>query len=221
MKSLSRYIGGFLMVSLLFFSGCQPSDKKKEPIQKAILNQLTRQNQLVLVEMRFHKIVSIIDNRLHFADISSLGDIFIWGKGKVQETLGDRKGIYSFDATVVAYLDCSNPQMLSAYFDAGNNQFQLQIPPIKIALRGRDFSLHTEYEHTSSLRNAITPEERARAKEFAYASLQKEIEPRGELFQRVEARALGKLQRWIEEWLRIEGYAPQIVITSQNQKPEL
>lgn len=218
---MQRKIGHYLFLLGLCCTlwACQHRPSLEEQARQAIVSQLSEQSQLVLVDMQFSKVVTITDDRLRFANISSLGDFFIWGKGKIQSQLGNRKGIYSFQSSVVGYLDLKQWQDKDVSFDAETQTLRVQIPPIQIYLRGRDFALHTEYEHTSTLRNAITPEERAEAKEFAYKALEEEIRSHGELYQKVEAKAIGKLRIWLTEWLRLKGVAPKIEIVTTPANP--
>ena len=70
-----------------------------------------------------------------------------------------RVGIYSFDATLVSYTDLTGFSADDVTYDKEQQRLTLYISPIQVELRGRDFTLRTEYEYVAPLRNAITPQE--------------------------------------------------------------
>ena len=159
-------------------------------------------NRLTLAEVNVRKVVTIQDSRLHFREVESLKDLLIWAQGKAK--VGKRVGIYSFNATIVAQVDLSGIGS-EQIRQSADGVWHLTVPSIQVRLLGRDFTLKKEYERVDLLRDAITPQERAQAKEYATARLEKEVIGNAPFVASVREKAQAKLKDAIVQLLLLHG----------------
>ena len=162
-----------LLCLLLSLSSCAKSKTTEELLQDAIVQQYQSVGKLILTETTLQKAVTLQDPKISFYDVSSFKDFATWLGN--QTKIGNRVGIYSFEATLVSYTDLTGFSAEDVAYDADHQELTLYIAPIQVELRGRDFTLQTEYEYVAPMREAITPQDRARVKNRAYQVLQKEI----------------------------------------------
>ena len=159
-------------------------------------------NKLTLVEVNVRKVVTIQDSRLHFAQIGGLKDLLLWAKGKAK--IGKRVGVYSFNAAFVAWIDLSEVRSEDVTYTS-DGILTLSLPPIQTELLGRDFTLNSEYERVDGLRDAITPEDRARAKEYATRRLRQEVLENSAFISSVQEQAQEKLRKTLVNLLLLKG----------------
>lgn len=195
-------------------SGCSTKPSAEEQMRQAVVQQYQNVGKLILAESTLQKAVTLQDPQISFYDISGIKDLSKWLIKKTK--IGSRVGIYSFQATLVAYTDLSRFKPEDVVYDDRSATLTLYIAPIEIELRGREFTLHTDYEYVAPLREPITPQERATVKNTAYRMLQEEIANNTQLHDQLRQRSLSKLRSWIER-LSIEyEVSPQINIVEQG-----
>ena len=203
-----------LLTALLCLPSCSKRKTAEELLQEAIVQQYQSVGKLLLTETTLQKAVTLQDPKITFYDIDSFKDFATWLGN--QTKIGNRVGIYSFDATLVSYTDLTSFSANDVTYDTDQQQLTVYISPIQVELRGRDFTLRTEYEYVAPLREAITPQDRARVKERAYQVLQQEIASNGQLIAQIRQRSIEKLRRWLTQLLLSYELPPTVVIVERG-----
>ena len=203
-----------LLCLLVSLPSCSKQKKPEELLQEAIVQQYQSVGKLLLTETTLQKAVTLQDPKISFYDISSFKDFAKWLSN--QTKVGNRVGIYSFDATLVSYTDLTGFSADDVSYDSDKQQLTVYISPIQVELRGRDFTLRTEYEYVAPLRDAITPQDRARVKDRAYQVLQQEIATNDQLIAQIRQRSIEKLRRWLTQLLLSYELPPTVVIVERG-----
>ena len=203
-----------LLCLLVSLPNCSKRKTAEELLQEAIVQQYQSVGKLLLTETTLQKAVTLQDPKITFYDIDSFKDFATWLGN--QTKIGNRVGIYSFDATLVSYTDLTSFSANDVTYDTDQQQLTVYISPIQVELRGRDFTLRTEYEYVAPLREAITPQDRARVKERAYQVLQQEIASNGQLIAQIRQRSIEKLRRWLTQLLLSYELPPTVVIVERG-----
>ena len=203
-----------LLCLLVSLPSCSKQKKPEELLQEAIVQQYQSVGKLLLTETTLQKAVTLQDPKITFYDISSFKDFAKWLSN--QTKVGNRVGIYSFDATLVSYTDLTGFSADDVSYDSDKQQLTVYISPIQVELRGRDFTLRTEYEYVAPLRDAITPQDRARVKDRAYQVLQQEIATNDQLIAQIRQRSIEKLRRWLTQLLLSYELPPTVVIVERG-----
>ena len=203
-----------LLCLLVSLPSCSKQKKPEELLQEAIVQQYQSVGKLLLTETTLQKVVTLQDPKISFYDISSFKDFAKWLSN--QTKVGNRVGIYSFDATLVSYTDLTGFSADDVSYDSDKQQLTVYISPIQVELRGRDFTLRTEYEYVAPLRNPITPQDRARVKNRAYQVLQQEITSNDQLIAQIRQRSIEKLRRWLTQLLLSYELPPTVVIVERG-----
>lgn len=203
-----------LLCLLVSLPSCSKQKKPEELLQEAIVQQYQSVGKLLLTETTLQKAVTLQDPKISFYDISSFKDFAKWLSN--QTKVGNRVGIYSFDATLVSYTDLTGFSADDVSYDSDKLQLTVYISPIQVELRGRDFTLRTEYEYVAPLRNPITPQDRARVKDRAYQVLQQEITSNDQLIAQIRQRSIEKLRRWLTQLLLSYELPPTVVIVERG-----
>ncbi len=203
-----------LLCLLVSLPSCSKQKKPEELLQEAIVQQYQSVGKLLLTETTLQKAVTLQDPKISFYDISSFKDFAKWLSN--QTKVGNRVGIYSFDATLVSYTDLTGFSADDVSYDSDKQQLTVYISPIQVELRGRDFTLRTEYEYVAPLRNPITPQDRARVKNRAYQVLLQEITSNDQLIAQIRQRSIEKLRRWLTQLLLSYELPPTVVIVERG-----
>ncbi|WP_455773296.1 DUF4230 domain-containing protein [Porphyromonas asaccharolytica] len=203
-----------LLCLLVSLPSCSKQKKPEELLQEAIVQQYQSVGKLLLTETTLQKAVTLQDPKISFYDISSFKDFAKWLSN--QTKVGNRVGIYSFDATLVSYTDLTGFSADDVSYDSDKQQLTVYISPIQVELRGRDFTLRTEYEYVAPLRNPITPQDRAHVKDRAYQVLQQEITSNDQLIAQIRQRSIEKLRRWLTQLLLSYELPPTVVIVERG-----
>lgn len=203
-----------LLCLLVSLPSCSKRKTAEELLQEAIVQQYQSVGKLLLTETTLQKAVTLQDPKITFYDINSFKDFATWLSN--QTKVGNRVGIYSFDATLVSYIDLTGFSADDVTYDTDHQQLTLYIAPIQVELRGRDFTLRTEYEYVAPLRDPITPQDRARIKERAYQVLQQEIASNDQLIAQIRQRSIEKLRRWLTQLLLSYELPPTVIIVERG-----
>lgn len=131
--------------------------------------------------------------------------------------MGKRIAVYSYDTYLEAYVDLSRLEMEDLEFDEKNKSVTVILPPVEVAVAGRDMELRKEYENIGMFRSSVGAEERARMKEKANTSLKKELESNPEYKQRLIETARRKARMYFQTLLENAGYAADIRFSDQIQ----
>lgn len=202
------------LCALVSLSQCSKRNKPEELLQAAIVQQYESVGKLLLTETTLQKAITLQDPQITFYDINSFKDFATW-LGQ-QTKVGNRVGIYSFEATLVSYTDLTGFSEADVTYDTEQQRLTIYIAPIQIELRGRDFTLKTEYEYVAPLREAITPQDRARIKDRAYQVLQQEIMDNEQLTAQIRQRSIEKLRRWFTQLLLSYELTPTVQIVERG-----
>ena len=203
-----------LLCLLVSLPNCSKRKTPEELLQEAIVQQYQSVGKLLLTKTTLQKAVTLQDPKITFYDINSFKDFATWLSN--QTKVGNRVGIYSFDATLVSYTDLTGFSADDVSYDKEQQQLTIYISPIQVELRGRDFTLRTEYEYVAPLREAITPQDRARVKNRAYQVLQQEINSNDQLIAQIRQRSIEKLRRWFTQLLLSYELPPTVVIVERG-----
>ena len=203
-----------LLCLLVSLPSCSKRKTAEELLQEAIVQQYQSVGKLLLTETTLQKAVTLQDPKISFYDIDSFKDFATWLGN--QTKVGNRVGIYSFDATLVSYTDLTGFSADDVSYDSDKQQLTVYISPIQVELRGRDFTLRTEYEYVAPLRDVITPQDRARVKNRAYQVLQQEIATNDQLVAQIRQRSIEKLRRWLTQLLLSYELPPTVVIVERG-----
>lgn len=214
LRSQSLLLLTALLCLLVSLPSCSKRKTAEELLQEAIVQQYQSVGKLLLTETTLQKAVTLQDPKITFYDINSFKDFATWLSN--QTKVGNRVGIYSFDATLVSYTDLTGFSADDVTYDTDHQQLTLYIAPIQVELRGRDFTLRTEYEYVAPLRDPITPQDRARIKERAYQVLQQEIASNDQLIAQIRQRSIEKLRRWLTQLLLSYELPPTVIIVERG-----
>lgn len=202
------------LAAVALHAGCTHRPSPQEQLQAALVQQYQSVGKLILSETTLQKTVTLQDPRISFYDIGSLRDFTTWLKN--QTRTGARVGIYSFQAILVSYTDLTQFSAQDVSYDEEQRTLTLYIAPIQTEIRGRDFDLKTEYEYVAPLREAITPQERAKVKDQAYRVLQEEVLANQQLQTQIRERSLQKLRSWIVQLMVHYELPPQVHIVERG-----
>lgn len=123
-----------LLCLLVSLPSCSKQKKPEELLQEAIVQQYQSVGKLLLTETTLQKAVTLQDPKISFYDISSFKDFAKWLSN--QTKVGNRVGIYSFDATLVSYTDLTGFSADDVSYDSDKQQLTVYISPIQVSCAG-------------------------------------------------------------------------------------
>lgn len=220
-KSLCIYLS-LLLLGLL--SGC--SGKKEKAPAEELLPELRKIEKLTLAEAKVQKVVILKDPEIHFREVHSFSGAVRWAEEKLKP--GVRTAVFSFDSALSAYIDLQKLTLEDVVQDNHRKHCTLRLPAIELELLGRDFTMETRYQRVTAYRSPITPEERAKLKNRAYARLQKEVMENSDMRDRITRQAEQKAIAWFTQLLALKGWTASVSFvkpedqsteTTQTQKP--
>ena len=130
----------------------------------------------------------------------------IWNAMKI----GTRKGAYSYDTYLRAYIDLDNLSADDLKLDTVSRTAQLSLPPIHTEIVGRDGSLREEHYRVTGLRSNISATERAALKEKMSAQLKEEIASDAEFERLLSDRARHRATAYFDSLFSTRGYTADI-----------
>lgn len=210
MKRKKRYILATALACCLL-TGC--SDKTEEvtgPEAGILLEQVQSVEKLTLAQMRITKMATIDDIKLEDA------------KGMKQVTaalidalkIGDRKGAYSYDTYMSAYMDLSEMNSDDIRVDNDTRTIRLHLPAVRLEFSGRDAAIREDHYRVTGLRSAISAQERAALKEKMNSHLKEEVRKNPEFGRMLEDNARRRAEGYFKELLSGQGYRVEIEIES-------
>lgn len=197
-----------LLLSLLLLLGCSQSGPERHAEEAASLSvsEVRRLGRLNLAEMTVTKMGTIDDLHLSDAETTKQQLAAIWNSMKI----GTRKGAYSYDTYLRAYIDLENLSAADLKVDTVSRTAQLALPPIQTETAGRDGALREEHYRVTGLRSNISAAERAGLKEKMSAQLKKEIESDAEFERLLTDRARKRATAYFDSLFSTRGYTAEI-----------
>lgn len=211
---LKRLVFG-LTVMLIFSSLCGCS--KEESIDRERLSSDLRVVQkLVLSRMTVSKMATIDDISLSEAK---------GGRQKLAALIaslkpGTRKAAYSYNTYLYAYVDLSQ-LTVDDVRAIDNHTIEITLPPIEVAIEGRDVGITENHYRVTGLRSHIDASERAQLKEAMSAALREEVaeDPTFETSLKSEARK--KLDLYFDAFAKSHGIDIRIKYPSGTPDDDL
>lgn len=192
---------------VLLLTCCGKKEERVNPEPPKDYYSLLRSvNKLSLAEMAVSKMGSVDDLTQEEAD----------GAGqKLQAFLnsfkiGSRKGAYSYNTYLRAYLDLNKLGREDVNVDTVAKIMHIVLPEIETEFIGRDVEMREEHYRVTGLRSSITAGERARVKEAMNESLKKEVEERSGFRERLKTTGREKAVAYFSTLASEAGYTADI-----------
>lgn len=184
---------------LLLSVACGRDDDSR----RVFLSEVRSVDKLVLAQMTISKMATIDDLSLENADglkqtVEALGDAV---------KIGSRKGAYSYDTYMRAYIDMSTFTESDVDIDPQSKTITMSLPPVQTELVGRDPAIREDHYRVTGLRSAIDSRERAAVKEKMNAALKKEIDTNPAFRDRLVEQARAKARAYFASLGEAEGYS--------------
>ena len=198
MKSL-RNLTLLIAASLLCpTAACRRDDDSS----RVFLAEVRSADKLVLAQMTISKMATIDDLRLEDADglkqaVEALGDAV---------KIGSRKGAYSYDTYMQAYIDMSAFSENDVDIDKESRTISMTLPPVQTELAGRDPGIREDHYRVTGLRSDIDSKERAEIKEKMNTALRAEIDRNPAFRDRLMEQARAKARAYFQSLGEAEGY---------------
>ncbi len=199
--------GASAAVLLLSACSCGRSEPKvSAPSEEIVLSRVRSVDRLTLAQMRITKMATIDDIRLEDAQgpkqvVAALVDAV---------KIGDRKGAYSYDTYMSAYIDLSGLGPGDVRVDTAARTVSLTLPAPRTELTGRDMQIREDHYRVTGLRTAIGPAERAALKEKMNEHLKQEVSTNPEFARMLDANARRRADSYFRELLGDLGYNVEI-----------
>lgn len=203
-----------LSLVMVFLSGCgeqnapeNERDEAKAPAED-FYSLIKSTDRLVLSEMTINKIGSVEDLRLDEAK----GNRQKWEALKNVFKIGTRKGAYSYNTYLQAYMDMNEFGRDDVSVDTVSRIMTIRLPRIKTEFAGRDVEVKEEHYRVSGLRSNISAEERAAVKEAMNEALKREVKENSGFERELMKSARQKAIAYFTTFAAEKGYKPEITI---------
>ncbi|MDE6716885.1 MAG: DUF4230 domain-containing protein [Muribaculaceae bacterium] len=215
MKRLKRMLhralrpGTAVFIAALLFAGScgRGEDAAPETPPAVDYYSLVRSaDKLVLSEMSINKMATLQDLKLDQAKggrqtVGALVNMF---------KIGTRKGAYSYNTYLRAYIDLSELRPEDVQVDTAAKVMRIQLPPVRTEFAGRDVEVREDHYRVTGLRSDISAEERARVKEAMNEALKREVEERSGFRDRLRLSARDKANSYFTALAAEQGLAAEI-----------
>lgn len=124
--------------------------------------------------------------------------------------IGERKGAYSYDTYLRAYIDLSKLSADDFEVDSVARVCRVRMPKVEVEFAGREPSMHEEHYRVTGLRSDISAQERAALKEEMNRVLRQEVEKNPTFARKLRERAEGNARAWFESYFASMGYSGEI-----------
>ena len=162
--------------------------------------------RLQLAEMTVTKMATIDDLRAADATTWSEKAQAIWNALKI----GSRKGAWSYDTYLSAYIDLSTLTPADITLDTVSHTAQITLPPVQTEIIGRDITMRQQHYRVTGLRSDISADERARLKEEMNTMLRREIAADTSITRPLTDRARRRALTYFDSLYSSRGYTAQI-----------
>lgn len=204
-----RKITGTLLAAFAIMLGaCSgPKERQVEPVpQPPSYTQLRQLGQITFAEMTVTKTGTIEDLTMSNARGVKEKAHALLNSLKI----GDRKGAYSYDTFLRAYIDLADLTDDAVSVDTAARTVALYLPPIRTEMAGRDATLREEHYRVTGLRSNISPSERAALKEQMNAMLRKEIASNADFEKALRQKARQRAVQYFDSLFATRGYSVDI-----------
>ena len=120
--------------------------------------------------------------------------------------IGSRKGAYSYDTYMQAYIDMSAFSENDVDIDKESRTISMTLPPVQTELAGRDPGIREDHYRVTGLRSDIDSKERAEIKEKMNTALRAEIDRNPAFRDRLMEQARAKARAYFQSLGEAEGY---------------
>lgn len=199
---MKKKILSVLMLSFLLLCGCRKSAPEADATAVPSVTDVRKVGKLVLAEMTVTKTGTIED--LKYSDATTLRQ-----KGQAvlnSLKIGDRKGAYSYDTYLRAYIDLSQLPENALNVDTAAHTASLRLPRIVTETAGRDPQLREEHYRVTGLRSDISAAERAQLKEEMNTMLRTEIQKNPRFSQALTEKGRQKITSYLTGLFSDYGY---------------
>lgn len=197
--TIKRLLSYGLLSVMILITGCS---KNADDNNRNYYSEISSVNKLVLARMSISKMATIDD-----VDLSEARGVKQIAVGVIDALkLGKRRGAYSYNTYLQAYVDLSAFQPEDVIVDRREKTITVNLPPIKTEFAGRDMAITEEHYRVTGLRSDIDPKERAILKEKMNESLKNEVERKPFFREQVSNLAREKAESYFKSVLATEGY---------------
>ena len=190
----------FNLLALVFLLGA--CGKEEAPEKRNYFAEAKSVNKLGLARMSISKMATIDDLRLEDARGMRQTAAAVIDMLKI----GDRKGAYSYNTYLRAYVDLSALRPEDVVVDEAAGRITVTLPPVQTEFLGRDVGMQEDHYRVSGLRSAIDSRERSEIKEQLNTLLKGEVEKNPAFRQRLESDGRNKARLYFESLLGGDGY---------------
>lgn len=178
--------------------GCERSEGQS----RTFYTDVRSVDKLVLAQMTISKMATVEDLKLEEAEglrqtVEALGDAV---------KIGTRKGAYSYDTYMRAFIDMSALAEDDVTVDEKSKSITIDLPPIQTELAGRDAGIREDHYRVTGLRSDIDAKERAEIKEKMNAALKRELETNPAFRTRLVEQARAKARAFFTSLGEAHGY---------------
>ena len=212
-RGVCRWLSPLLISLLIMAGGCGKSGEevKEETPPTDYYSEIRSANKLILAEMTLNKMATVEDLRLNEAK---------GGREKIDAILnyfklGTRKGAWSYNTYLRAYIDLSELHPEDVEVDTAAHVMHIRLPEIRTEFVGRDVEIKEDHYRVTGLRSAIKPEERARIKEAMNESLRQEVQQRSGIRERLRQTAMAKAKGYYNIYAAENGFDADITIKGE------
>lgn len=158
--------------------------------------------KLYVAEMTVSKMGTIEDLRLEDAESVEAKAKAIFNSLKI----GERKGAYSYDTYLRAYVDFSRLDSAAFVADSVSRTCRVTLPEVEVEFAGRDVALREEHYRVTGLRSNISASERAQLKEEMNSMLKEEVKRNPAFMKELREQGERNVRAWLSAWLEACGY---------------
>lgn len=178
--------------------GCERSERHS----RTFYTEVRSVDKLVLAQMTISKMATVEDLKLEEAEglrqtVEALGDAV---------KIGTRKGAYSYDTYMRAFIDMSALAEDDVTIDEKSKSITIDLPPVQTELAGRDAAIREDHYRVTGLRSDIDARERAGIKEKMNTALKRELDTDPAFRDRLVEQARVKARAFFSSLGEAEGY---------------
>lgn len=194
------------LIWIIFIGLMIVSCSRHDDTADIIYTQARSVDKLHLGQMTVSKMATIDDLKLSEAEglkqtASALID---------QLKIGARKGAYSYDTYLTAYIDLGELRQSDIALDPETRRAIINLPAIHTEWTGRDPEVREIHYRVTGLRSHIDATERARLKETMNTALKAEIESNPRYEEMLVGAARDKARKYFETLFASNGYTVDV-----------
>lgn len=193
-----------IVLALELFWGC--SDPEGSDSVAVYADRIRGIERIDLAEMVITKTGSIDDIRL--TDANGLMETASALISSIKP--GTRKGVYSYDTYLRAYIDLSQITAGDIEIDRDSRRMRIMLPAVETAYAGRDPQIREIHSRVTGLRSPIGPLDRAQLKEVMNEALKREIAAAPEYEDDLRRVAMENGRSFVESLFSDAGYTVEI-----------